>query len=314
MLLFGWPFAEIKAKKAPEPISIKFLPKPEPKKPEPPRVAPEPENKPTKEPVETRNRAESDRLSPIESIKRGLELPKPEEIKPPAKEQAQTPSPNQEAKMKASKQASTKSTTGKTKRAEPPAPEIEFKFPELNSLASIPKSPGSSSQNDTKPSPEKVREQAFRSKTPFRRNLGTSIQLNNIPDGEVTLLNTKADQNAVFVRRVALQVFGGLRKRHWAQMSASQIRRITSPAEIKAIMSPEGKLLSTEVLKSSGSSYFDKLALEAVKEGAWDRNPPPKAYHRDGNIHFSFLTKTWTRFVGEAGREERWLRLGTKLF
>ena len=45
----------------------------------------------------------------------------------------------------------------------------------------------------------------------FFGNSGSTDYLPNLPDGDITLLNTKADHFAVFVRRVAARVFAALR-------------------------------------------------------------------------------------------------------
>lgn len=142
---------------------------------------------------------------------------------------------------------------------------------------------------------------------------GSSDYLPEIPDGDITLLNTKADRHAVFVRRVALQVFGSLRKSSWNQLPYSQIRLINDFAAVEGIISPTGKLLDTKLLSSSGNRYFDRVLLNAVKEATSDQNPPVSATAADGNIHFVFRSRTWGRRVGEDRVEQRWLLLGTGL-
>src|SRR5690606_20546577 len=52
---------------------------------------------------------------------------------------------------------------------------------------------------------------------------GAPDHLPSLPDGDITLLNTKANQFAVFVRRVATQVFGELRLTGWESLLASDI-------------------------------------------------------------------------------------------
>ncbi len=147
----------------------------------------------------------------------------------------------------------------------------------------------------------------------FKQRSGSSDYLPDIQDGDLTLLNAKADRHAVFVRRVALQVFGALRRESWAELSSQSIRRLRDYTTIRAVMSPEGRLLEVVFEGGSGVGEFDNLVKKAAQIGAWDKNPPSSAKHADGNIHFIFKARTWSRHIGEARREQRWLLLSTGL-
>jgi TonB family protein len=147
----------------------------------------------------------------------------------------------------------------------------------------------------------------------FRSSPGTLDYLPHIPDGDVTLLNAKANRYAIFVRRVALQVFGALRKKSWQQLSTREIFKIRDNVVVYASMSKEGKLLNVRIGSPSGSESFDQTVLDAANEGTWDQNPPAGAESNDGLIHFIFQAKTWSRRSGEAMQEQRWLLLGTGL-
>lgn len=152
---------------------------------------------------------------------------------------------------------------------------------------------------------------------PFSRlrtssTFGSADYLPRIPDGDITLLNTKADRFAVFVHRVALQVFGSLRQKNWAELSRREVQSLDGFAIVRAVMSPQGKLLRVEVSKSSGLRAFDEILAGAAREGTWDQNPPEKAVAADGNIHFIFQARTWSVPNGQIG-ERRWLLLGTGL-
>jgi TonB family protein len=142
---------------------------------------------------------------------------------------------------------------------------------------------------------------------------GVPDYLPDIPDGEITLLNAKADRHAVFVRRVALQVFGALRKLNWAEVAHSEARRLRGFVTVHATMSGEGKLLDATIEQTSGTSVFDRVVLEAASRGSWDQNPPGGARGADGNIHFIFKSRTWARLGGDGQREQRWLLLATGL-
>ena len=146
---------------------------------------------------------------------------------------------------------------------------------------------------------------------------GSSDYLPNLPDGDITLLNTKADKFAVFVRRVATNVFGQIRQSGWETMSPGDVRRIGEFASVRAVLSPKGELLRVSLETSSGSKRFDEVLVSAVKAGARDPNPPVAAKSDDGNFHFIFRSKCWTQFGSSARtgalRERRWLQLATGL-
>jgi len=147
----------------------------------------------------------------------------------------------------------------------------------------------------------------------FRAAPGTPDFLPGIPDGEMTLLNAKADRFAPFVRRVAGQVFGLVRKFQWHSIPGSEVRRIGNFVTIEAVMSPSGKLLSIKLLEASGSPSFDRLISKSVQEGVNDQNPPSGARAEDGNIHFVFQSRCWSRPGGGGNVESRWLLLATGL-
>lgn len=163
--------------------------------------------------------------------------------------------------------------------------------------------------------------------TPFSRPMGSGAQfmgrfgssdyLPNLPDGDITLLNTKADQFAVFVRRVATRVFSELRSAGWENLSAGEIRRIEGFATVKAELSLDGRLLSVTTINASGSPRFDSTLTEATNRGASDPHPPPAARAPNGNIIFIFQAKSWSepainRRTGTP-TERRWLLLAAGL-
>ncbi|MDR2337084.1 MAG: TonB C-terminal domain-containing protein [Deltaproteobacteria bacterium] len=183
-------------------------------------------------------------------------------------------------------------------------------------------------QQNTKPAVEAVADENVRSATlektqpwikisqspDFHISTGSLDYLPNIPDGDITLLNTKADIFAVFVRRVALQVFATIRKNNWQQLSIKEISKLNQFVTIKATMSPQGKILSTTIVSSSNSVTFDNLVRDAVLSSAADPNPPAAAISTvDGNIQFIFKARTWSQRHATTFYEQRWLLLGTGL-
>jgi hypothetical protein len=147
--------------------------------------------------------------------------------------------------------------------------------------------------------------------------LGSRDYLPDIPDGDVTLLNAKANKYAVFVRRVASQVFANLRGAGWRTLQAADIRSISKDGIFEAILSPKGELISVSLTSSSNSPRFDAILNQAIKRGAKDPNPPQGAEAEDGNIHFIFQARSWVQIQANARTgapvERRWLVLGTGL-
>jgi len=148
-------------------------------------------------------------------------------------------------------------------------------------------------------------------------NAGSNDFLPALPDGDITMLNAKASLFAVFVRRVAVQVFGHLRASGWEHLRAEDIQSMTTDTTVRAVLSKDGKLLKVELEDGSGSSRFDEVLRAAVQSGARDPNPPAAAALRDGNIHFVFKARSWVRYAADPRSgfpgERRWLVLGTGL-
>ena len=148
-------------------------------------------------------------------------------------------------------------------------------------------------------------------------NAGISDHLPNLPDGDITMLNAKANTYASFVRRVAVQVFTQLRSQGWEKLSRQQIQELNDFTTIEAVLSRQGSILGVKVHSSSGSTFFDSVVQLSVKAGAQDPNPPPGAEAGDGLIHFIFKARSWSQ-MGVNPRsgipsEHRWLLLATGL-
>ena len=146
---------------------------------------------------------------------------------------------------------------------------------------------------------------------------GMADHIPNLPDGDITMLNTKASHFAVFVRRVAIQVFGQLRAVGWAQMQARDIQAITQFCTVRATLSPKGDLIRATVESSSGSYRFDEVVRLAAQIGAKDPYPPAEALSDNGTFEFIFKARSWVRLRSNPRTgmpsEARWLLLGTGL-
>lgn len=146
---------------------------------------------------------------------------------------------------------------------------------------------------------------------------GMSDHLPGVRDGDITMLNAKADKFAVFVRRVATQVFNQLKQQGWGSLQARDIQLIRDYATVRACLSPQGKLLTVELLGGSASPRFDDILQRSVRDGARDPHPPAAARADDGNFYFIFMAKSWVRAYSDPRSggfgEQRWLLLKTGL-
>ncbi len=221
------------------------------------------------------------------------------------------------------KEASKKETEKKEiEKKEVPQKRQELKLSDQGLLAKY----STNSQANKKQNQDSDQQELSQQPREFSRATGTGAAffgtsgvpdyLPQLPDGDLTLLNTKASQHAVFVRRVASRVFGEMRQSGWDYLLAQDIYRIKEMVTVEAVLDLAGKIISIKITDGSGSSKFDEILLAAAKKGAEDKNPPPSAVAEDGNIHFIFKSRSWTRpAMSRSGQptEQRWLLLGTGL-
>jgi hypothetical protein len=121
---------------------------------------------------------------------------------------------------------------------------------------------------------------------------GTLDFLPDVQSGNITLLNTKAELYAPFVRRVALRVFQNLLISLRHELSRSR-QTTEETVTMEAIMTRKGDLFATQVTERSAQLGLgtDRLLQLACRQGFFDRNPPPGAEAADGNIHFLLRTR-----------------------
>jgi len=120
---------------------------------------------------------------------------------------------------------------------------------------------------------------------------GTSDYLPSVREGDITLLNTKAEMFAPFVRRVAMRVFQHLeiRLKQAIRGGSGGGREF---AVVEAIMSKKGRLVNARVIQRESNSTLAadrQLLAVATPDVFFDENPPPGAEASDGNIHFFLL-------------------------
>lgn len=176
---------------------------------------------------------------------------------------------------------------------------------------------GNKVENGGSPGGSRPFSRPYGSGAAFIGTFGTPDLLPNLPDGDLTLLNTKASKFAVFVRRVATQVFAQIRSVGWSTITGIEINQASDYVTLSATMSPQGDLIALNLATSSGSPSFDQLVLNATRKGAKDSNPPRDALASDGNIHFIFKSRSWAQLTTDprngAPSERRWIMLATGL-
>ena len=263
-----------------------------------------------------------------------VELLKPKKLKPKKKKQivsdskAKEEKPKKETNLRSDKNQNTRleqikrGNPGQTKssQAKKQAQKTQTKKEEIKKPKLLLDEKALEENFNKKTTKEEQNKEKLEEYKPFQRNfqdytprLGIPDFLPNIQDGEISLLNTKAERYAIFVRRVALQVFGALRRMSWQSLSSREIYNIRKHSTVRAIMNKKGELLSVELKTPSGSKRFDEILTAAAKNSAWDQNPPKGAESKDGNIHFLFKSKTWSRMANSGIGEERWLFMSAGL-
>ena len=118
---------------------------------------------------------------------------------------------------------------------------------------------------------------------------GTPDYLPDIKQGDFTLLNTKADRFAPFVRRVGLRVFQSFSMEFKQQIYQGNVPQGRDNVEVEAVMSPDGKRLDVYLKQRNGNLSSDRVLLGTLNDHIFfDQNPPAKAITEDGRIHFVF--------------------------
>jgi len=136
---------------------------------------------------------------------------------------------------------------------------------------------------------------------------GTRGTLDNLPDiqrGAVTLLNTKANSFAPFVRRVGERVFQHLIIRQ-RRLEIQQILSAQSPVQMRAILDARGKLKSVQIDGQSGSALMDDTLSDALNTAAFDNNPPQAAANANGEYEFLFHAQLRAYQPGPGGSPGR---------
>lgn len=269
--------------KAPEPAPARRLPDAQ--------IVVPPDAGQEEPPKETRLLSDRDNTVEQQMVRRGdpdagFEAPRPEASQPPAR------------RARAAKAPGRPETTA-TSPAAPPAmavPGLDALLPSASQLAREGYG-GSGSEEASEESslPLQERRDMLRYADAGRAAAGRRGTFDFLPDvreGDVTLLNTKAEMFAPFVRRVAQRVF-----QNQIISLRRELSRVASSAQeavsVEAIMNRRGQLVSVRVTEQSTTSTasLDRHLLRACQQAFFDLNPPLDAVSADGNIHFIFRTE-----------------------
>jgi len=119
---------------------------------------------------------------------------------------------------------------------------------------------------------------------------GSLDYLPDVQPGHLTLLNTKADLFAPFVRRVMTRVFQNMLI--LLRRAAPSIRGGRERVQAEALMDRDGRMIGITIQERSTTMAIglDRMLREACDAAFFDRNPPPGAESADGKIHFVLET------------------------
>jgi hypothetical protein len=240
-------------------------------------------------PPETRLLSDRDNRVEQQMVKRGE--PAPGEQAPPEKAAKPAPPKPQEAKP-ADRRG------GRTQREPPPQvaalPGLDRLMPDALRLAqesyAAEPAPQAGEQVAQLDQPRRLQPRGAEGIMMPAGPIGTLDFLPDVREGDITLLNTKAEVFAPFVRRVALRVFQNFLISLKRDLAGSSIST-TEMVEAEAIMDARGEMIAFNLHRRSAriSLASDRRLQQACHDGFFDRNPPPGARAKDGNIHFMLV-------------------------
>jgi len=308
------------AAKPPEAAKPIVEPPPEAPAPQPPeRKLPVPEQQivsppdagKNEAPPETRLLSDRDNRVDEQTVKRGNPAPGEES---PGQKAAQ------EAAAKQAKAAAAEKRGGRTEREPPPRvaalPGLDRLMPDALHLAEEgygkpADAPGEQlAQADL---PRRMQQRGSEGlMLPMSGPIGTLDYLPEVREGNITLLNTKAEVFAPFVRRVAVRVFENFLISLKRDLAGSSLPTVET-VEAEVIMDSAGEMVAFNVNERSARIALasDRRLQQACNDGFFDRNPPPGARAKDGRIHFIFRTAVQSEPTPRGGMY--WIVMGAGL-
>jgi len=132
---------------------------------------------------------------------------------------------------------------------------------------------------------------------------GSPDYLPGVRQGDITMLNAKADRFAPFVRRVGLRVFQSFSMEFKQEIYAGTVPPGRDNVEIEAVMTRDGKRVDVFLRQHSGNLSSDRTLLGTMTDQIFfDENPPAEAVAADGRIHFIFALDAQVYYPGGGGR------------
>jgi outer membrane biosynthesis protein TonB len=278
--------------------------------PQPEEAAPKPKNQIVSPPDSPEEKSEKARLFSDRDSKALEEMVKRGEPAPPAKPPREIAKPENAKPQAVDKQQATKargeasgSDRGAAVAEQPPKPAspsthtapvvgLSDLFVRPSELARDPAMRKGQSGEDDKTTDGGKRDLASLNRPelwadPGER--GTPDYLPDVRQGNFTLLNTKADRFAPFVRRVGLRVFQTFSMEFKQQIYAGNVPQGRDNVEVEAVMSADGHRIEVYLKQRSGNLSSDRVLLGTLNDQIFfDQNPPAKAVAEDGKIHFVF--------------------------
>jgi hypothetical protein len=139
---------------------------------------------------------------------------------------------------------------------------------------------------------------------PGRR--GAPDYLPNVREGNLTMLNAKADRFAPFVRRVGLRVFQGFSMEFKSQIISGAVPAGKDNVQVEAVMSRDGKRMDVYLRQHNGDLSADRVLLGNLNDKIFfDENPPAEAVAADGRIHFVFALDAVVSYGDRSGGRQR---------
>jgi len=139
---------------------------------------------------------------------------------------------------------------------------------------------------------------------PGRR--GAPDYLPNVREGNLTMLNAKADRFAPFVRRVGLRVFQGFSMEFKSQIISGAVPAGKDNVQVEAVMSRDGKRMDVYLRQHNGDLSADRVLLGNLTDKIFfDDNPPAEAVAADGRIHFVFALDAVVSYGDRSGGRQR---------
>lgn len=286
---------------APAPLAEKAPAPPEEVVPPPKNQIVSPPDSPEQTPEKTRLFSDRDSHALEEMVKRGEPAPpaKPPQAKPDnAKEKGpDKPAPSKargesQGEERGSALAKSQRQTVNPSTRTAPALGMSDLFVRPAELARDPALRKGDSGEDAKTAEGGKRDLASLNRPELWANpgeRGTPDYLPDIKQGNFTLLNTKADRFAPFVRRVGLRVFQSFSMEFKQLIFAGSVPQGRDNVEVEAVMSRDGRRMEVYLKQRNGNLSSDRVLLGTLNDHIFfDENPPAQAVAEDGRIHFVF--------------------------